>query len=131
MFEGIVKGLIKTWQGKREGVVGPFLIADSVWKEMDTLVENSQELIPALYGKRMPRFTRLGDWTAEDYSSFILYIAPIVMLDRWDDNRYYLHLVELSNIVKRCLAFDVAENELVLGGSLRMRIAQWVVEYEE
>ena len=132
MFENVMKILLRLWTGKKEGLAGDYIVPEKTWKDLDLAVQGSYNKVPALYGRRLPPLLRMGDWTAEDYSNFLLYSGPIILQDCWPDNpRYYIHFLELSDIAEKCLGFEMRRQDVQAGGSLRLAMQDWVRQYEE
>ncbi|KAI0628285.1 hypothetical protein C8Q77DRAFT_1068240 [Trametes polyzona] len=67
-------------------------------------------------------------FSAEHWSFWFIYVAPIVLHDRFMDDKYYTHMCDLADIMKVTLQYEVTRTELE---DLRLKIISWVRRYEE
>ncbi|GAA5918134.1 hypothetical protein JCM5296_005910 [Sporobolomyces johnsonii] len=132
IFENLVKNLIKLWIGSHNQTPpgATFVLDSRTWRTIGDEITHSAQLIPSRFGHRMPNpATNLSDFTAEDYSNFLLLIGPVVLFDRLP-SVYYEHFLALRRIVRAFLAFQIRRADVEQGGSLRREVEGWVEEYE-
>ena len=65
---------------------------------------------------------------AEMYANWTLFIAPIVLCGRFKKPRYYKHFIQLVELLKLCLAFEITE---VMLNQIDEGFRLWVEEYEK
>ncbi|XP_006464005.1 hypothetical protein AGABI2DRAFT_145161 [Agaricus bisporus var. bisporus H97] len=65
--------------------------------------------------------------TSEMYSNWTLFIAPIVLRDRFKKDKYYKHFIRLMDLLKRCLAFEFTAEDIV---NIDEGFQKWVRDYE-
>jgi hypothetical protein len=56
-----------------------------------------------------------------------LFIAPIVLKDRFPEDRYYKHFCSLVRILNLCLQFEISDEDI---SEIELGIRKWVVDYE-
>jgi len=66
--------------------------------------------------------------SAEMYSNWTLFIAPIVLRGRFKSARYYRHFMQLVKLLKLCLACEISEEML---DEIDKGFQLWVEEYEK
>ena len=66
--------------------------------------------------------------TAEAWSFWAQYIAPIVLHNRFTKPRYYVHFTKLIHLVLLCLAYEMKVEDVK---AIRDGFQEWVVEYEK
>ncbi|KAJ7304892.1 hypothetical protein DFH08DRAFT_825250 [Mycena albidolilacea] len=67
-------------------------------------------------------------YTGESWAFWFIYLAPILLKDRFSDGKYYTHLCELSDIIQGCLRFTLTMDQV---NELRQAIIAWIHKYEE
>jgi len=66
--------------------------------------------------------------TAEVWSFWVLYIAPIILRGRFTKPRYYVHFMKLVCLVHLCITYDLETNDI---NTIRVGFQEWVTEYEK
>jgi hypothetical protein len=66
--------------------------------------------------------------SAEMYANWTLFIAPIVLRGRFKRPRYYKHFMQLVELLKLCLAFEISEAML---DQIDEGFQLWVEDYEK
>ncbi|TEB21275.1 hypothetical protein FA13DRAFT_1643122, partial [Coprinellus micaceus] len=66
-------------------------------------------------------------FTAESYCFWFCYLFPVLLWNRFQQQKYYQHGCLLVKIMKRCLQFSITEKEL---DELEADIIEWVRKYE-
>ena len=67
-------------------------------------------------------------YTAEFWSFWFMYLAPILLKDHFQKNRYQDHMCMLVNIMKTTLKFEITTAEI---DKLEVEIIRWVELYEK
>ncbi|KAJ7173918.1 hypothetical protein C8R43DRAFT_1084779 [Mycena crocata] len=128
-FENTAPNLVKHWSGKFKGLdtgIEDYEISDDVWEVIWKETADAVRYIPS-------DFVRvLGDnpsyYTAEAWCFWIVYLAPILLKGRFRNEKYHTHLCQFSEIVKRCIGFEITYQQI---DELETDIIDWVGKYEE
>lgn len=128
-LENLVKNLVNLWQGKWKGLHDePCRIDDGVWDKIGKETAEAWKTIPSTFSRRTPNiWAEKHNYTAEDWSFWMIFIAPHVLKDRFADADYYNHALKLVQILKITLQFSFEESEI---DHLHQMIIGWVQEYE-
>ncbi|KAJ3506832.1 hypothetical protein NLJ89_g6648 [Agrocybe chaxingu] len=132
LLENVVKNLFYLWQGRFKGLddgVEDYIIPEHIWEEIGQETEAAVAHIPADFVRLIPNvFTNASDMTAEGWSFWFMYMAPILLCGRFRREKYYQHMMDLVNIMKICMQFSITHDEI---DDLEDRIVKWVEEYEK
>lgn len=132
IFRHLVPNLCDHWTGKFRKLDGgseDYELDPEVWEEIGELTVEASANIPQIFVKPLPNIaTQRSRCTAEIYAFWIMYIAPIVLKDRWEDERYYNHLMQLVRFLKDILKLEIKTADLP---RLENEIWSWVRTYEE
>jgi hypothetical protein len=132
IWENLLPNLVLFWTGDfkeldHEGQ--GYVIASGVWKEVGAATEASGATIPTAFGASVPNIaTKRTLMTAEKWANWTLYIAPVVLRGRFQQEKYYKHFMKLVKLLKLCLEFEITKamlREIDEGFKL------WVEEYEK
>ncbi|KAG9121451.1 hypothetical protein FRC07_002590 [Ceratobasidium sp. 392] len=124
--------LILLWKNKYDGINGAgrenYIIKPQVWAEIGRETEAANRSIPATFIRPLPNIqTSQHHYTAESWSFWFIYIAPIVLLGHLP-KKYYDHFLELVSIMK-CLLELTNTTERI--NQLRVEIAGYVERFEK
>jgi hypothetical protein len=128
-FENIGPNMVKLWSGKYKGLdtgSEDYEISDETWEIIWQETADAVQHIPADFVrvlKNNPSY-----YTAEAWCFWLVYLAPILLKDRFRDEKYYTHACQFSDIIKTCLAFKITYSEI---DDLQDNIIDWVKRYEE
>jgi len=132
IWENLIPNLINFWTGSFKDLDHEdegYLIEPHIWNEIGAATAACKATIPLAFGAAVPNIaTKQFQMTAEMYSNWTLYIAPIVLRGRFKSSQYYRHFIRLVELLKLCLAFEISEamlNQIDEGFQL------WVVDYEK
>lgn len=130
--ENNIPNLVAMWMGRFKGLdegSGSYIIPDEDWVAIARESAAATKDIPFAFVGVIPDLLKSRDfWTAETWAFWFMYIAPIVLRDRFEDRKYYDHMCALVSIMKATLQFEITRTELV---QLREDITDWVELYEE
>jgi hypothetical protein len=125
LMENLIPNLISFWTGdfkdldhQNKGYVA-YVIAPHIWNEIGVAT--------AACGATNIT-TKQFQMTAEMYSNWTLYIAPIVLRGRFEKTKYYTHFMQLVKVIKLCLAFEIDEAAM---DQIDNGFKSWVREYEQ
>lgn len=128
-LENLVKNLVNLWQGKWKGFNHErSRISDVDWEKIGRETATAHKTIPSTFSRRTPNiWTEKHNFTAEDWSFWMIFLAPHVLKDRFAEAEYYNHTLKLVEILKITLQFSFQEGEI---DRLEELIIEWVQEYE-
>jgi hypothetical protein len=128
-FENIIRFLLQLWSGKFKGLdVGleDYEIPANVWEEIWLETAEAIQHIPADFVRSLVNGP--GNFTAEAWCFWFVYMAPILLKGRFKNPKYHVHLCDLSTIIKICITFTLTYGQIE---DLRQRIIRWLRSYEE
>ncbi|OSD00420.1 hypothetical protein PYCCODRAFT_1469318 [Trametes coccinea BRFM310] len=115
--------------GRFSGLDGPYVIPDHIWLEIADETSKAVKTIPSTFVGVIPDIVYSRDvFTADIWAFWFMYVAPIVLRGRFQDDKYYTHLCDFIDIMKVTLRFETTRVELE---ELREKIVLWVLRYEE
>jgi hypothetical protein len=128
----LIPHLVKLWTFKFHDIDDgkeDYLITLKLWEEITRVGASAGDYIPSGFGCRIPNIhTKKSSLTAEVWSLWGQYLAPVVLRRRFIHKKFYVHFMELLKILKLASEFSITRVEL---DNLRTRIASWVVTYEK
>ncbi|KAJ7333280.1 hypothetical protein DFH08DRAFT_708108, partial [Mycena albidolilacea] len=128
-FENIGPNLVKLWSGKYKGLGAgseDYEIEEEVWNEIWAETAAATHDIPAQFVRVLSDTP--GYFTAEAWCFWFIYLAPILLSGRFQDDKYYTHACQFSEIIKLCIAFQITYSEI---DDLQVNIVHWVQKYED
>lgn len=132
MWENVVKNLMLLWVGDFKGLTcggENYELPAAVWEAIGEASEHCGSTIPSCFGPRVPNVAKDKTmWTADSRAFWTLFVAPVVLQDRFSDHKFYDHFVDLIRLINICLQFEVKRVEI---DSLRQGFIQWVQNYEK
>ncbi len=132
--ENNIPNLVALWMGrfsdlKEDAGKGSFIIPSKIWQEINTETQEAVKNIPSVFVGAIPDLIMQRDrWTADIWAFWFVYIAPIVMRRRFQHEKYYRHMCDLIDIIKKTLQYEITRAEIE---DLRANIISWVERYEE
>jgi hypothetical protein len=128
----LIPHLVKLWTFKFHEIDDgkeDYHITIKLWEEITRVGAYAGDHIPSGFGGRIPNLhTKKSSLTAEVWSLWGQYLAPIVLRRRFIHKKFYVHFMELLKILKLASEFLITRAEL---DNLRTRVAEWVVTYEK
>jgi len=126
------KNLISLWKGTYKGLdegYEEYRIPDHIWEVIGKETATASSTIPASFGWRTPNIhTEAHIFTAEDWSFWLIHLAPLVLKGRFQHPKYFKHFMKFNTILKCTLWFSFTEQEVV---DLEHDIISYVQEYEK
>ena len=108
---------------------GNYKLALEVWSEIGNETAKATQDIPASYIRVLGDIVKQrSHYNTESWEFWIIYVAPIVLQDRFPDDKYYEHICSLGKIMKTTLKFELTMQDI---DELEEEIVQWVERYEE
>ncbi|KAJ7150000.1 hypothetical protein C8R43DRAFT_1088094 [Mycena crocata] len=118
IWENLIKNLVLLWTGDFEGLDegdGEYQLAKAIWEAIASHTSSAADTIPSAYGSRMWSF-----WT--------LYLGPVLLRQRFWNQKYYVHFIQLVQLLNICLQFEISDTEIE---QVRVGFNDWVRLYEE
>jgi hypothetical protein len=132
IFENLIPNLVRHYTGTFKNLdcgIEDYQIPQDEWSEVCAIGEASGDTIPAAFGARVPNLEEdRSSMTAEKWALWAMWIAPIVLRDRFSDQKYYDHFTKLVRLVNKCVGWVLRRSELE---EIRVGFQEWVEEYEE
>jgi hypothetical protein len=132
LCENVIPNMVDLWQGNFKGLdvgVGSYEIPPHIWKEIGKETANATKDIPSSYIRVLGNIVEdRSRYTAESWAFWFMYIAPIVLNGRFEDEKYYNHMCLLVKIMKKTLQFELTLQEI---DEMENDIITWVQQYEE
>jgi Transposase family tnp2 len=130
--ENIIPNLVSLWTGRFKGL-GPgaedYELPAHTWDQIGRETANAVKLIPASFVRVLGNISEeRSKFTAESWGFWLMYLAPILLNNRFSDDKYYTHMCALVKIMKTTLKFELTLDEL---DTLEAEIVEWVELYEE
>lgn len=133
IMENIGPNLVDHWTGKFKHLdegSGNYRIPDAIWEEIGNETAEATKSIPAAFVRALPNIAKdRSSFTAEAWCFWFVYLAPTLLKNRFQNNRYYQHLCEFTEIIKLCLRYSITRSEI--DNDLEPRIINWVQDYEK
>ena len=132
IFENLVPNLLQHYTRDFKGLntgTESYKLPKSVWEEIGDAAAQSGDTIPSDFGARMPNiYAERSSMTAETWSTWIMYLGPILLRDRFSKPIYYEHFMKLSHLVRLCMSYEMRRSDIEL---IRNGFIEWVQEYEK
>jgi hypothetical protein len=115
-LENVVPTLVNLWTGRFKGLdsgVENYEIPDDVWEEIGAETADAVKDIPAAFVRALGNIAHdRSNFTAEAWGFWFMYLAPIILKDRFEDVKYYEHMCELAGMMKKMLQFQLTHSEI-------------------
>jgi hypothetical protein len=132
IWENLIPNLILFWTGEFKDLDHQgksYVIEPHIWNEIGATTAACRATIPAAFGAAVPNIAmKRSQMTAEMYSNWTLYLAPIVLRGRFKKNKYFTHFMELVKLLKLCLSFEIDEAML---DQIDKGFKSWIQGYEK
>ena len=132
IFKNLIPNLIRHYTGTFKDLdsgIEDYQLSKEVWSEICEAGSASGDMIPSSFGLRMPNIeTEPSYMTAEAWGFWSMYLAPILLRNRFSNRRYYDHFLKLVRLIHKCISFKLKRSDI---DEIRKEFQDWVVEYEE
>jgi len=132
LFENLFPNLTKHYAGTFKDLdcgIEDYELSKEVWSEICAAGVASGDTVPTSFGSRMPNLeTERSSMTAEAWGFWAMYLAPILLRNRFSQRRYYDHFLKIVRLVHKCISFELTQDEV---SEIRQGFQDWVLEYEE
>jgi hypothetical protein len=133
IWENLVKNLVIHWTGEFKGLDDgkeSYQIEETCWDAIGAATFEAGQTIPSVYGPRVPNISSESRAyiSAEMWSFWTLYLAPVLLRRRFKEHRYYTHFVRLVYLLNICLQFEIMDEEI---DEVESGFIDWVEQYEK
>jgi len=130
VFENIIPNKVKLWTGKFPGIApgSDFEFTKDDWEAIGEETADAIRHIPAAFVRVLGNIAdERSTFTAESWSFWFIYLAPHLLKGRFNDNKYYKHMLGLVRILRTLLKFEITAAEV---DELEVWIVDWVETFE-
>ena len=132
IFENLIPNLVRHYTGTFKDLdsgVEDYKLSKTDWFEICEAGSASGDTIPSSFGSRMPNIeTERSSMTAEAWGFWCMYLAPILLRNRFSHRRYYDHFLKLVRLIHKCISFELTRNDV---DEIRQGFQEWVLQYEQ
>ena len=132
IFENVIKNLVLLWTGDFKGLGegrGEYELNPGVWDAIGEATVESGSTIPSAFGTRPPNVADdKSALTADTWSFWMLYLAPVLLAGKFRKQVYYDHFIRLVELLHICLQFEITVNDVQV---LRQGFSKWVTDFEK
>jgi hypothetical protein len=132
IFENTLVNLHGLWTTNFKGLnsgTEEYQLTDRQWADIWTESKAACRTIPSTMGASMPNCPPDHiPWTADSRCFWSLYIAPVVLKNRFHSPRVYRHFIDLVVLIRKCIKFEMPRTDVPV---ICNGFAQWVLEYEQ
>ena len=128
-----IPNLVLLWTGrfkhlKEDQGTGSYLISEENWKRVSDRCSRGIADMPSEFSRSLPDIADKGvGMTAEGWIFWFTALAPYA-LDGILNNEYYDHAMDLVNIIRTCMKYEISREEVE--GPLRRSCQNWVEDFE-
>ncbi len=117
IWENLMPNRVRLWTSKFKGLDEgnhSYQFTPTVWQAIGEATARTGDTLPAIFG---PRLGNIADshgnaGTADAWSVWTLYIAPVLLRRRFRHIRYYKHFVDLVELLQLCLQFELSQDHI-------------------
>ncbi|KAK7444781.1 hypothetical protein VKT23_015098 [Stygiomarasmius scandens] len=132
-FENILRLLISLWTASFKDLdvgSGDYELDMSVWEAIGAATAACGGSIPSAFGQRpVDISSKAGKQAsmADSWSFWLMYLAPVLLHNKFKQRDYYNHFVEFAKIIIFCMDFQVERAKIP---TFREQCVNWVLEFE-
>ena len=130
-WENVMKTLVTLWTGDYKNLGEgdrKYRIDKTAWKEVGARGAAASSTIPSAFGPRIPNVSEKGSYMSADMWSFwTRYLAPVLLRDSFKDPECYEHLIDLVHLFDLCLRRDISAVDV---DTIRSGFINWVEGYK-
>lgn len=131
LMENIMSNMVLHWTGDFKGLNAgqeDYIIPEAQWKAIGRATVAANATIPSSFGRAIPDIAEEKHFfIAESYIIWFTLFAPILLRDRFNDNKYYIHVCLFVSLVNRSMSFDLTYEEL---DEIERDWIRWYEDYE-
>ncbi|KAF9219821.1 hypothetical protein BS17DRAFT_854111 [Gyrodon lividus] len=131
-LENIVPTLVNLWTGQIKGLdtgTENYELVPHIWAEIGEETACAVANIPSAFVRVLGNIAEdRSTFTAEAWGFWFVYLAPILLKGRFQEDKYYYHMLKLSDLMKIMVKLELRDEEVDM---IENRLIEWVEEYEE
>ncbi|KAJ7747989.1 hypothetical protein DFH07DRAFT_775932 [Mycena maculata] len=131
IWENLIENLTLLWTSDFKGLdegTKQYELAMAVWEAITSQTESAADMIPSTYGSRILNIAKdRPTVSVEMWSSWTLYLGPVLLRHHFRCVRYYRHFIQLVHLLNLCLQFEITDEEIE---ALCTGFIDWVQQYE-
>ncbi|XP_006459841.1 hypothetical protein AGABI2DRAFT_142250 [Agaricus bisporus var. bisporus H97] len=132
IWENLIPNLILFWTASFKDLDHEnqgYVLPPAVWRAIGANTATCKASIPSAFGAPIPNIAlQQSQMTSEMYSNWTLFVAPILLYNKFPQRKYYQHFMKLVQLLKMCMEFEISEEMLdVIEGGFRA----WVEDYKK
>ncbi|KIJ70560.1 hypothetical protein HYDPIDRAFT_184816 [Hydnomerulius pinastri MD-312] len=133
IFENLIPNLILMWTNDFKDLgegSQSFTFLPTVWEAVGSATASSGPTLPYSFCSRPQNIATYekSQCTADSWSFWTQYIAPVVLERRFREQKYYTHFLEFVRLIRCCLQFEISREDVRM---IRRGFEHWVEKYEE
>jgi hypothetical protein len=130
--ENVFPNMFRLWSNRFGGLKNgnfDYVIPNETWQVIGLETAEAVKNIPAAFVRVLGNIAvDRSNFTAESWAFWFIYVAPIVLKNRFPHKKYYKHMCALANIAKMSLKYEITYEEI---DELEEQIVSWVEKYEK
>ena len=130
-LENIIPTLVDHWTGHFKGLDSgheDYKIPTVVWLQIGKETACVVSTLPSAFVQVLGNIAQdCLLFTAEAWGFWFMYLAPIVLKDRFSSDKFYKHVLLLVHIMLKMIKFTLTMTEM---DEIEERLVQWVMLYE-
>ncbi|KIJ64977.1 hypothetical protein HYDPIDRAFT_89555 [Hydnomerulius pinastri MD-312] len=133
ILENAIPNMIDLWTGSFKGLdegIHHYQLNPSVWEAIGDATAAAGPTLPYAFCSR-PRNVashERSQCTADSWSFWAQYIAPVLLENKFTSRQYYDHFVDFVKLLRCCLQFQMSREDVEY---IRHGFKDWVEKYEE
>jgi hypothetical protein len=129
--ENLLPELADLWAGDYKGLDlsnAAFVLPQNVRRQIGADCKATTATLPASFGCGLEDpWENRQYYTAERWSQWAMFGAPVLLRGRFQDERYYHHFLDLVRLINLCISFPIKRQDVQ---TIRIGFAQWVQDFE-
>ena len=130
-LENIIPTLVDHWTGRFKGLDSgreDYEIPADVWLQIGEETACAVSTLPSAFVRVLGNIAQDRSlFTAEAWGFWFMYLAPIVLKDRFSSDKFYKHVLLLVHVMRKMIKFTLTMAEV---DEIEEGLVQWVTLYE-
>ncbi|PIL31775.1 hypothetical protein GSI_06479 [Ganoderma sinense ZZ0214-1] len=133
IWENLIPNLVRHWTGQFKSLdegAHQYTFQTTVWDAIGEATSRTGDTLPGIFGPRLGNIAKNkgNAGSADAWSVWTMYIAPVLLRQRFCHVRYYNHFVKLVQLLQLCLQFEISKDDIE---RVRKGFISWVQTYEK
>ncbi|KIK31997.1 hypothetical protein CY34DRAFT_29486, partial [Suillus luteus UH-Slu-Lm8-n1] len=130
-LENIIPTLVDLWTGRFKNLdtgTEDYEIAPHIWEAIGAETADAVKDIPSAFVRALCNIaSERSTFTAEAWGFWFMYLAPILLRNRFPRQKYYVHMCKLIGLMKTSIKLEISTEEI---DELEEGFATWVEDFE-